>query len=110
MPSFGWIALAVGIALWLILVDRVEWHPYATWLVVWSVTAFVFYALDKSRARGGAWRVPEIVLHGLALLGGFVGCLAGMLFFRHKTLHTAFKIVLVVAAIIHGALILSLLR
>jgi uncharacterized membrane protein YsdA (DUF1294 family) len=46
--------------------------------------AFLFFGFDKLRAVDGGFRVPEPVLHGLALLGGGAGGLAGMLLFRHK--------------------------
>lgn len=47
---------------------------------------------DKFRARTGGWRVPEKTLLGLALVGGSVGVLAGMRWFRHKTKHPQFYI------------------
>jgi uncharacterized membrane protein YsdA (DUF1294 family) len=36
-----------------------------------SITAFIAYALDKSAARDGRWRIAENTLHLLALLGGW---------------------------------------
>jgi len=40
--------------------------------------------------RGGG-RVPEAVLHGLALVGGTPGALAGQAMFRHKTRKPSFR-------------------
>ena len=37
-------------------------------------------------------RTPEAVLMGLAVLGGSLGCLAGMYAVRHKTKHLKFTI------------------
>ena len=51
---------------------------------------FTVYGVDKSKARRGAWRVPEKTLFLLPLLGGSVGALLGMLVFRHKTKHWYF--------------------
>lgn len=48
--------------------------------------------VDKSRARSGAWRVPEKRLLLLALAGGAAGVLLGMKVFRHKTRHAGFTI------------------
>lgn len=55
-----------------------------------SLAAFVFYGADKSKAKRGAWRIPEKVLLGLSFFGGAVGGTAGMLVFRHKTRHWYF--------------------
>ena len=48
------------------------------------------YGIDKSKARRGAWRIPEKTLFLLPLLGGSVGALLGMKVFRHKTKHWYF--------------------
>lgn len=68
------------------------------WLAAWSVTAFVFYGYDKAQAKRGAWRIPEIVLHGVSLIGGFIGALIGMYTFRHKTQKPIFLAVIVLSA------------
>lgn len=46
--------------------------------------------IDKKRARRKAWRIPESTLFLIALIGGSIGSIAGMYFFRHKTLHRTF--------------------
>ena len=55
-----------------------------------SAAAFIAYGADKSKARRGAWRIPEKVLLGLSFYGGAAGGLCGMLLFRHKTRHWYF--------------------
>jgi uncharacterized membrane protein YsdA (DUF1294 family) len=110
IPGLGILILAGGLGLYVLMVDQVAWHPYVTWLACWSVIAFVVYGLDKSRAMHGAWRVPEMVLHLLALIGGVAGCWAGMFLFRHKTQHPEFKLTLIVATIMHGAIAMSVLQ
>jgi len=40
--------------------------------------------IDKIRAMERRFRIPESVLLILALLGGSLGCIAGMIIFRHK--------------------------
>lgn len=57
-----------------------------------NVAAFAVMAADKSRARKGAWRVPERTLFLLALFFGSIGIWAGMYVFRHKTKHLKFVI------------------
>lgn len=61
-------------------------------LVVMNVVAFVLMAVDKSRAKRGAWRIPEKTLFlATALFGGLGGTL-GMFLLRHKTKHWYFRL------------------
>jgi uncharacterized membrane protein YsdA (DUF1294 family) len=83
----------------------------AAWLVGWSIPAFAMYGIDKRQAQAGRWRVPEVVLHGLALIGGVIGAWAGRALFHHKTREASFTIVLVVASLLWAAVVfLTLLR
>ncbi|MBR2636618.1 MAG: DUF1294 domain-containing protein [Oscillospiraceae bacterium] len=62
------------------------------YLVLINLAAFLLMGIDKSRARRELWRIPEKVLFGSALLGGSIGAIAGMFFFRHKTRHLSFRL------------------
>jgi len=99
------VALAVGGILYLILYASTMWHPYTVWLAAWGLTAATFYGWDKWQARRRGWRVPEVVLHALALVGGFAGAWAGMLLFRHKIRDASFWAILMLATLLHVALI-----
>ena len=78
-----------------------------------NLTAFALMGADKLRAKKGYWRIPERTLFLAALAGGSLGGMAGMYLFRHKTLHTAFRIgfpllfVLQVAAVIAAIVLLA---
>ncbi|MBQ6834299.1 MAG: DUF1294 domain-containing protein [Lachnospiraceae bacterium] len=61
-------------------------------LAVINLAAFVMWGVDKARAKKGAWRISESALLLIALLGGGLGALLGMLVFRHKTQKWQFKI------------------
>ena len=61
-------------------------------LLVVNLIGFLMFGTDKARARRGMWRIPERTLFAAAVLGGSVGCLAGMYLFRHKTRHLSFVI------------------
>ena len=62
-------------------------------LLIWNLLVFLSYGIDKSKARRGAWRIPEKILLLLALTcGGFGAWLAGIRF-HHKTRKWYFKTV-----------------
>jgi uncharacterized membrane protein YsdA (DUF1294 family)/cold shock CspA family protein len=58
-----------------------------------SVVAFVAYAIDKSAAERGAWRIHEGTLHLFGLVGGWPGALLAQKGFRHKTRKREFRTV-----------------
>ena len=62
------------------------------YLSVINFTTWAAYGLDKGRAKSGKWRIPERTLLLLALIGGSLGALAGMIMFRHKTRKAKFFI------------------
>jgi uncharacterized membrane protein YsdA (DUF1294 family) len=102
--SFGFTAALLGLVLCALLYSATDWNPYLIWLASWSAVAFGFYGWDKLQAKRGGRRVPEIVLHALALSGGFLGGWAGMFVFWHKVRHANFWVVLIAASAAHGAL------
>ncbi|WP_294497148.1 DUF1294 domain-containing protein [uncultured Gemmiger sp.] len=67
------------------------WLP-AAWLAAANLAGLALMGCDKSRARHGRWRIPEKVLFLTAVLGGSLGCWAGMYLFRHKTRHWYFVV------------------
>ena len=58
------------------------------------VNAFGFYMMwsDKRKARKDAWRTPERNFFVVSIIGGSIGCWAGMYVFRHKTQHIKFTV------------------
>ena len=62
----------------------------ALYAVIKNIAGFAAMGIDKSRARRKAWRIPESTLFLIAVIGGSIGSIAGMYFFRHKTLHASF--------------------
>ncbi|HHT84293.1 MAG: DUF1294 domain-containing protein [Bacillota bacterium] len=70
-------------------------HPVQ--LLVWFLAAYnvlacILMGYDKLQAIRGGRRIPERTLFALALTGGSLGILAGMLSFRHKTRHLNFRL------------------
>ncbi len=56
----------------------------ATAIIVMNFLAFAAFAIDKSQAERGAWRISEGTLLRLAVFGGTAGAYAGRAVFRHK--------------------------
>lgn len=75
-----------------------------------SLLAFSAYGFDKRQARRNGRRIPEVRLHGLALLGGFAGAWLGRRVFRHKTQRTSFGVTIVLGFLLHAALWIAWLR
>jgi len=67
------------------------------WMIAYlasiNVVTIAYYGHDKLMAQHRGRRVPELVLHGLAIAGGSLGAFAGMKLFRHKTLKGTFRVV-----------------
>lgn len=90
------LLIVAGVAIAALLWSGIAWLLPVWWLF-WGLVTFAYYGFDKRQAGRGGWRVPESILHLIALTGGFAGGWAGMYTFRHKTRVTAFKVALLVA-------------
>lgn len=62
------------------------------YIVVINIISFLIYGADKRRARLNRWRISEVTLLGLAVIGGSAGALLGMYTFHHKTRKMKFVI------------------
>ena len=56
-----------------------------------SVTTFLAYGSDKSKAQHGGWRTQESTLHLLSVIGGWPGALVAQQMFNHKTTEKSFR-------------------
>jgi len=50
-----------------------------------NLIGILIMLIDKKKAIKGSWRIPEKSLLIVALLGGSIGTMIGMYWFRHKT-------------------------
>ncbi len=102
---FTLVALLLSGAILLALYAVMGQINYLAWALAVSLTTFIFYGMDKARARQSEGRIPEIVLHGLAIAGGAIGGWAGLFLFRHKTRHGEFYLILLLSTLLHLGLI-----
>lgn len=79
-------------------------YYYAAWFLAMNLICLVLMAIDKKKARHGAWRIPERTLFLAAALGGSLGGWAGMYLFRHKTRHLTFVIGFPALTLLHTGL------
>ena len=103
-------AIVIGAGAFVALWWWAGWSPLLAWLAGWSVPAFALYGIDKRQARAGGWRIPENLLHAVALVGGVIGAWAGRFVFRHKTRKPIFLAVLLAASVIWIAIAIWTLR
>ena len=75
------------------------------YLIVINIVTWIAFGLDKWKAKSGKWRIPERTLLLLALVGGSLGALAGMILFRHKTRKPKFFISVPVMFVVHCVIV-----
>lgn len=61
------------------------------WLIIINIITFAVFGIDKKKAIDGKFRIKELTLLVLSLLGGSLGGLIAMHTFHHKTRKWYFK-------------------
>lgn len=97
---YFWLALGLTLALAAVLFF-LKLPLYLAYIAGVSGVTFSFYGYDKIQAKRKAGRVPELVLHGLAVIGGAPGGLAGQWLFQHKTRKPIFHLILWLSLLAH---------
>lgn len=75
------------------------------YLAIINSITFILYGVDKFLAVKHYYRISERLLYLFSFLGGALGALFGMLFFRHKTLKLKFYLVNIISLILWGVII-----
>ena len=81
---------------------------YLAVLLAMSIGTILVYWWDKRRAQGGGRRIPENVLHLLAVGGGWPGAWWVQRRLRHKTRKVSFLTVYWILVAIHLAVVAAL--
>lgn len=113
MDSFPWLTLKLAILVALCILPGIgithAWLEAGQWwwlvpYVIMSLVVAVMYGYDKSQARDNEWRIPEVWLQGLALVGGWPGALVAQHLFRHKNRKVPFQLVFWAIVALHQVL------
>ena len=88
--------------------ESITQSPILLYYAVLNLLVAVLYFVDKIKAIGRRWRIPEKMLLLPAIVGGALGGLVGMLDFRHKARHSNFWAINGIFATLH-LVILNLL-
>lgn len=75
------------------------------WVSILSIYAFARMGWDKRKADQKAWRTSEMHFFVTSALGGSLGVLLGMQYWRHKTQKWAFKAPVYVISLIQVLLL-----
>lgn len=79
-------------------------------LILINIFTFLAYGHDKKCAKRGEWRIPEIQLHTLELLGGTIGAVFGQKIFHHKNKKKTYKATFYAVIVIQIGIIVLALR
>lgn len=80
--------------------NGVKMRIFLIYLVIINLISFILYGIDKRKAIKNKSRIREKTLFLFSFIGGCVGALFGMLFFRHKTKKIGFYVVNIFSLII----------
>lgn len=75
-----------------------------------NLFTFFAYGRDKLHAKRGEWRIPEVQLHTLELLGGTIGAFAGQKIFHHKNKKKSYMATFFATIIIQAGIVFCILR
>lgn len=94
--SFGFVALLLLVALLVLPVVaiaklRIDPAVAAVYALLVNSVTYLVYASDKKRAQERAWRIPELVLHFLELIGGWPGAFIAQRRLRHKCVKLGYQ-------------------
>lgn len=80
------------------------------YFIVINIITFFYFGFDKIQStRAGERRISEKTLWTLAFIGGSIGALCGMKYFRHKTKKLSFQAGMAVVLMVQVGVLFFLL-
>ncbi|MCB0339636.1 MAG: DUF1294 domain-containing protein [Bdellovibrionales bacterium] len=98
--TFGILAGFLFLCAFYGLVKFADVNAGIAYLAAMSLIGWVACGYDKSAARGGSERIPEMLFYILSVLGGGIGILVGMKMFRHKTRKGKFQLMVFLIVVV----------
>jgi len=95
-----WISMGLTLGLTVAFL-LLKFPLYFAYMAGLNIVTFGYYGYDKSQAKKDGWRVPEKILHYLAVIGGAPGGILGMFVFNHKTSKQSFLLILGLSLMAH---------
>ena len=80
----GFLVFGLGVMIALLLPQYTALTPLSAWLATITILGFLLCGFDKRQAVKKRFRVPGKVILAVALMGGALGVLLGLLAFHHK--------------------------
>ena len=80
------------------------------YLGIINIVTFIVYGIDKLKAVGHKYRIPERTLLIFVAVGGAAGALLGMLVFRHKIRKPKFFVLVPILLIIEAGIVFWIVR
>ena len=84
---------------------RLHLQPVWSYIAAINVVGFAMYGLDKFLAKRSWLRVPESLLHILALAGATPAAITAQQLFWHKTTKRSFQVMFWLIALVQVALL-----
>ena len=88
---------------------EVLWLIIGGYFLFINAASFAMFAIDKSAAERGEWRIAETTLLLAAVMGGSVGAISAQQFLRHKTRKQPFRAMLYTVAAMQVLAVVSLI-
>lgn len=95
------MSAVVFIACALTLFVAVLSKSFFTYFTLINVLSFALIAVDKLKANNQFYRIREVDIYIMFGFGGWVGGLAAMTFFRHKTRKGNFLVSITIASVVN---------
>ena len=79
-------------------------------LPIINIITFMAYGRVKHCAKHGKWRIPEVQLHTLELMGGTIGAILGQKIFRHKNKKRSYLVTFWATIVIQLGIVFFILK